>query len=1528
MNQNQKTPTVPAPSPADATETKGSQSPALVVAIGVSPGGGKSLQRFFARQPAGLGVAYVLIQSADFAQNHPAPTELPAHTPLAVVTAADGMPLLTDRIHVVPSDKSLSISGDRLTFRDPITCNGLHMPIDHFFCSLAIDRQQCSYGVLLGNTASDGMLGLSEIRAGGGRTFVEAPNGTDVIGLPSWTRDPVLVEALLPPETIADAIVKTAGQINTENRKDTTRSAGIDADLRAVLELVRSRIGHDFRCYKPNTLVRRIQRRMSLHKVDTFGGYLRFLHEQPEEVQLLRKDLLIGVTEFFRQPQAWAFLDNEVIGELVAGAQRGKAIRAWVPGCSTGQEAYSLAMLLAEQQERSGEKLLMQIFATDPDDTSLTIARSGVYTEEQLGPNVSAERRERFFTRQDNGWRIRKELREGIVFAPQNLTTDPPFSRMDLITCRNLLIYLDQQVQQKILALFHFALREGGFLFLGTAETVGSQQDLFAPVSKKWRIYRRIGMNRRVGTEIPLRQGSTPLTVAQQRPVSSGSPRMSLATVAQQALLDRFAPACVMIDRKHNILYVHGPVENYLTFPAGELSTRIVDMARKGLGARLRGAIDQCIDGNRPVSATARVQRGNKSVPVKASVSPLQYPPQADGLLLITFEDRRATPSGSRRTSSEKSDLQVLEDELKITREELESAIQQLENSNDQLKASNEEFTAANEELQATNEELETSKEELHSLNEELNTINNRLQEKVEELEGTNNDVVNLLSSTNIATLFLDKELRIRRYTPAITHLFSLIPSDLGRPFADVLRRFKDQALMEDAHQVLADLSTLRAEVQADDGRWYIRRITPYRTQDDRIDGVVVTFGEVTDLKRSEQRNRFLANLLERSSQPFGISYPDGRFGMINGALERLIGYNREELTAMGPAESLTPPEWRPTEKAQLQELLRTGQPVRYEKEFLRKDGTRIAVELLVHLMTDDQGWPVHYYSFITDLSERKQAEAALRRQAALIDLSPDGIIVRQTDGTITFWNLGAETLYGWSREEAIGDKTHALLQTQFPQPLEEIVRHIRQYGRWSGEFKQRTKDGREIIVQSFWVARFDGQGNVTELLESNLDVTERKLAEQAARDSEARFRLLSETAGRLLAAPEPLGIVNELCRQVMAYLDCQAFFNFLLDEQTGKLHLNAYAGIPREEAQKIAWLDGSNSVCGCVAADKIPIIVNDIATTPDLRTELVKSYGIQAYACHPLLAGNRLLGTLSFGTKTRTSFSTRDLALMKTVTDQVAAAIDRMRLIQALEHSRDELEERVQERTAELQKTNAALQQSNRDLEDFAHVASHDLQEPLRKIQTFADRLMTVHQSCLDDRTHDYLTRLQRAAGRMQDLVLDLLRYSRVASRPEPFTLFNLREAIEEAVLDLEVLREETGAQIEVDEMPDIEADRVQIRQLFQNLIGNALKYRSERQPLVRIRALTAVQAPMWEIRVEDNGIGFDTQYLDRIFKPFQRLHGKSSPYSGTGMGLAICRRIVERHGGSITAASRPGQGASFIVKLPKWDSRQENRQ
>ncbi len=858
--------------------------PVLVVGIGARAEDLDLLRKLFADLPTGQGLAVVLVQHVTPSQVTLNVNTFKNHTALKILEATDGLPAEADHLYLIPPDRHLNIAEGRLSLAEPVYCHGLCLPIDHFFCSLAIDQKTRAVGIVLSGTGSDGTIGLSEIKASGGRTIVEdrpSAGSPDQSGpIPANVADRVL-----PVEKIPEALLTWAAR--SDNRNSSGETGELEADYMAILNLLHTRTGHDFRCYKKNTLIRRINRRLALHQLHLPAEYLAFMESHPDEARQLQKDLLIGVTDFFRQPEAWRTLEEQIIPDLIARAGPENPTRVWIPGCSTGKEAYSLAILLAEKVEASGKPIGIQIFATDTDEDALNIARSGIYPEGDLGSNISPVRQKKFFARDKGQFQVTKAIRELVVFAPQNLTTDPPFSRLDLIICRNLLIYLDREVQRQIIALFHFALREGGYLFLGNAETISDHQDLFEPVFKKWRVYRRIGVGRRMPLELPL--GKT----AEHRISAPFPARLnSLTFIAQHVLVDRFAPTAVIIDRRQQLLYAHGATEDYLTIPRGEPTMDIVGLAREGLRLRLGAAIRMAIKENRTTGITTRLKRGAQSVPVRVTVTPLHHPREMDGLLLISFEDY-IPPAGDQTAPEQpaagENGWMQLEDELKITREELQSTIEQLESSNEELKASTEEAIASNEELQSVNEELETSKEELQSLNEELNIINTRLQEKVEELENANNDVNNLLSSTHIATVFLDRTFRVKRYTPAITGLLSLIPSDVGRPMEDITFKFKDEDLLAHARRVLADLTPIAKEVQAENGRWYIRRITPYRTHDDRIEGVVVTFLDVDEIKQAEAELTRVASFPMLNPNPVTETDMEGRMHFLNPSARRLF---------------------------------------------------------------------------------------------------------------------------------------------------------------------------------------------------------------------------------------------------------------------------------------------------------------------------------------------------------------------------------------------------------------------------------------------------------------------------------------------------------------------------------------------------------------------------------------------------------------------------------------------------------------
>lgn len=757
--------------------------------------------------------------------------------------------------------------------------------------------------------------------------------------------------------------------------------------LHAVLGQVRARVKYDFSCYKKGTLTRRIQRRMGLSHIESMGEYVEFLRQNQDEVVALYKDLLISVTNFFREPEAWQALESEVIEPLVRNHPPNVPIRVWVPGCATGEEAYSIAMLLIERLQVVEKGCEIQIFASDIDRDALAIARTGVYPE-NIAADVSVERLRQFFTKGEHTYRINKDIRESVVFTEQNLISDPPFSKLDLISCRNLMIYLEAATQKKILTMFHFALREGGCLFLGNSETINQQHDVFEALSPKWRIYRRIGPVRLDKLELPVKTTGR-ARFAPEAILDKDSRRMHrLSTLAQLAVMQRFAPACVLVNRKAEVLYLHGPIDQYLQLPSGELEPDLLAMARPGLRTKLRSALHQAIHESRLASFDdGRVKRGEEYFPVRVMVEPLRHPEEAEGLLLVSFEEASAAdrvrvvymqpetgaPDKPESTRDFKAVIHDLDGELRTTREDLQTTIEDLETSNEEFKASNEEITSINEELQSTNEELETSKEELQSLNEELQTVNNQLEQKVAELETANNDLANLLASTDIATIFLDRWLCLRQFTPATTRLLRVIATDVGRSIRDFAQNFTDEDLLPDAETVLQRLAPIEKEIVDREGRWYMRRIVPYRTGDDRIDGVVVTFTEITLRKQHEQTlivlNEQLAQRVAEGTAELDLAQAalqttpsavkivewDGTITRWHRGAERLFGYTAAE--ALGRNISLLFAPDRAGEFSQLRERLEHGETVEdFETVQLHKEGTRLDVALTVSVVSRGTG--------------------------------------------------------------------------------------------------------------------------------------------------------------------------------------------------------------------------------------------------------------------------------------------------------------------------------------------------------------------------------------------------------------------------------------------------------------------------------------------------------------------------------------------------------------------------------------------
>lgn len=834
-----------------------------IVALGASAGGLEALEVFFKNMPADSGLAFVVVQHMDPVHEDMLAELLQRDTTMPVCRIRDGMTVEPNRVHVIPPNRDLSIFHGVLYLLEHSAESGPRMPIDFFFRSLAEDCGGRSVGVLLSGMGTDGTVGLRTIKEKCGAVFVQDPKSAKFDSMVRSAIRENLADVIAPVEELPARILEyvrhasVSSPATVEQESDNGDSSGMEK----VLILLRCQTGHDFSVYKHSTLWRRIERRMNLHHLTAVDDYVRFLGENPQELELLFKEMLIGVTEFFRDATVWERLRGEVIPEMIRTRPDGGVLRAWVAGCSTGEEAYSLAMVFQEalEEARPARKISLQIFATDLDKDAIDRARVGAYPA-GIARDVPVELLNRFFTRDESGvFRVNKQIREMVVFAQQNMVSDAPFTKLDILSCRNLLIYFCADLQKKLLPLFHYCLNPGGILVLGNAETIGSATDLFAPLGGKERIFRRLE------TAAPLEHlhfpaaFSHPPAHGMARDVSAspqGLPVPDLQLLANDFLLRNYAPVAVLVSEAGDILYINGKTGPYLEAAAGKANWNLFAMAREDLNHPLYEMFRRAVRKKQVVAEKAlQVASPGGKCCVDVTVHPISEPAPLQGMVMVVFNEVPAPSAGrvADKTvggTSHKSRLEEMSRDLRHAQEELQVLREEMQTTGEELKSSNEELQSANEELQSMNEELTTSKEEMQAMNEELQVVNQDLLVKLQDLSRTNNDMENLLSSTDTATLFLDNELNVRWFAPQTADIIHLIPGDVGRPITDIVSRLDYPALAQDTRKVLRTLVPMRKDIPSRDGRWYGVRIIPYRTKESMIDGLVITFLDVSETRR------------------------------------------------------------------------------------------------------------------------------------------------------------------------------------------------------------------------------------------------------------------------------------------------------------------------------------------------------------------------------------------------------------------------------------------------------------------------------------------------------------------------------------------------------------------------------------------------------------------------------------------------------------------------------------------------------
>jgi two-component system CheB/CheR fusion protein len=976
------------PPPSPGVDPVGGMCP--IVGIGASAGGLEAFQEFFANMPQDSGFAFVLVQHLGTGSQDLLSQIMARFTDMHVEVAASdvGTPIEPNRIYILPPGKTATLSGRVLYLSDPEPLSGRNRPIDAFLLSLAEDVGEWAVGIILSGTGSDGSRGVMAIKEHDGLVIAQSPDSATHSGMPQSAINSALIDYVLRPSEMPRFLLnhfQGIASTPTEGTAPVQLPTSIGA-LQRIFAILRRHVGHDFSLYKQNTVMRRISRRMTVNQIDQLEQYVAFLEHHPQETTILFHELLIGVTRFFRDPEAFDILQEQIIPQIFTDRSPDQPLRIWVPACSTGEEAYSIGIVLIEYMDSQNRAYDVQIFATDIDSLAIEKARTGKYTE-HITADVSSERLRHFFLVEDDTYQVNKRLRDMVVFAVQNVTRDPPFSHLDLVSCRNLLIYMGPELQLKVLNLLHYGLRPGGYLLLGTSETASTAAQLFNVIDHQNAIYQKPLAGPSKVQDLELSTGDVVTSEGSRKPPV---PINEIRRLAERVLLRRYVPSAVVLNAKGEIYYTLGRTGLFLEPSEGKVSNNIVDMAREGLRYPLSAVLRKVAEQRQEYLTKNVVVRTNgDSHTINLIVTPLDE----HDLVMAIFEPAdpilpaiQLPPTGADQPG-ESADERVrqLEQQLSTAREYLQTTIEELETTNEELQSANEELQSSNEELQSANEELETSREEIQSMHEEQMTVNAELRDKVDQMNQANNDLRNLLASIEVGTIFLDLDLRIVRFTPVAREVFSLRDSDIGRALSELVPRIEgDVDPVGRAEQVLETLEASSDEVQNSEGEWYWMRILPYRTTEYAIAGVIMTFSNITRQKADRELLPRLMRVAEKSAGMMLVVDSNQRIDYVNPQVVSLTGYAEDQLVGQSPQLLLADEE----SKAQFATVWQTalaGEESSGEFRQRRKNGNDFWVSMALAPLHNSKGIVTNIVISAEDISERVRAQADRRRMNRLL---------------------------------------------------------------------------------------------------------------------------------------------------------------------------------------------------------------------------------------------------------------------------------------------------------------------------------------------------------------------------------------------------------------------------------------------------------------------------------------------------------------------------------------------------------------